>query len=374
MKVHAIVITCVAILFSLLAGKVCFASTDFLSAPMFSGLSAEEKRLLAEYREHYDVLNEHYENAFIVAKEEMKTYVTSVNGYSVFRSESEGPVRIFVRDYEYRANGGKYYRLDERQVVHSGQKKEDTIPRVRLGLIADDKSFLLSKSNPQARYYSLNAKRKTGDSTITMSIYDHIFPFLAFSETGLLLEYILFRKPHYATSCNVLSVVGTHSEQGEIVTVVMVAANEKDEKVSYRFEFFRDHHWVIKSSIVDTGSTTINTKNEYVFVEGNVPELKRSTIEGKTMHGEPFGNNQARELKLSYFRSYDIIESKFGPVDLSEFDVAQFLPPGVKIGEVTPAGLSTARIASIVIGVILLILGIYMKIRIALREKRNNKP
>jgi hypothetical protein len=57
-----------------------------------------------------------------------------------------------------------------------------------------------------------------------------------------------------------------------------------------------------------------------------------------------------------------------GPPDLSEFDVAQFLPPDVKIGEITPVSFTPARIAAIVIGVILLLLGIYMHIRNSMRS------
>jgi hypothetical protein len=53
-----------------------------------------------------------------------------------------------------------------------------------------------------------------------------------------------------------------------------------------------------------------------------------------------------------------------GPPDLSEFDVSQFLPPGVKIGEfIEPTRFTTARIVAIVIGIILVILGIYLRLR-----------
>jgi len=376
MKYCVVIATGVAILSFLLAGKICLASVDFLSAPMFSGLSAEERRLLAEYREHYVVLKEHYENAFIIAKEELRSYVTFTGGRHVFRQEGDGPARTIVRDYVYRGNGGKYHRLDEQEIVQDRRQNEESKPSILLGLIADDKSFLFSKSDPRAQYYSLNARQKTSDPNIATSIYSCIFPFLAFSETVHPLEYLLFQKPHYASSCNVLSVAGEPSAQGEVITVLMVAENKEGEKVYYRFEFLRDHHWVIKSSIVETGETRVITRNEYVLVDGHIPELKRSTIEGVAAEVDFFGVNtdSPKEFKLNYFRTFDIVESKFGPVDLSEFDVAQFLPPGVRIGEVTPAGLSTARIVAIVIGVLLVIFGIYMKIRIALRERRNKKP
>ena len=44
-----------------------------------------------------------------------------------------------------------------------------------------------------------------------------------------------------------------------------------------------------------------------------------------------------------------------GPPDLPEFDIAQFLPPNVKIGsEVTTAIFSTARIVANIFGIVLI--------------------
>lgn len=364
MKINIAIVRGVAILFFLFVGKICLASTDFISAPMFSGLSTGEKQLLTEYHEHYTALKEHYENAFIVAKEELQSYVSSIEGQIVFRQEGEGPARVILCDYEYRANGEKYCRLQGQQIIKEmGEKDEDSVPRIRLGLVAGDRSYLFSKNKPESRYYSLNAMRKTGDPSITDSVYSYMFPFLAFSETGLLLEYLIFQKPPYAVSCEILSVVGVQSELGEIITVIMVALNKEGEKVSYRFEFLRDYRWVLKSSVVETAKTRKTTRNEYVFVDGNIPELKRSTIRGEAVEDEFLGSSSTEKLKLSYFRTFDIVETKFGPVALSEFDVSQFLPPGAKIGEITSASFSPARIAAIVVGVIFVIIGFYLRFR-----------
>jgi hypothetical protein len=59
---------------------------------------------------------------------------------------------------------------------------------------------------------------------------------------------------------------------------------------------------------------------------------------------------------------YEVTQLIPGAVDLSEFDVYQFLPPKVKIGEIKPAGLSCYHIAGIAIGIILILLGIYLKV------------
>ena len=78
-------------------------------------------------------------------------------------------------------------------------------------------------------------------------------------------------------------------------------------------------------------------------------------------------NKETQEENIEQHILCEITHIVPGPPDLSEFDVAQFLPPGVKIGEatepVTFARLSAARIAAIVVGIVMIIIGIYLKIR-----------
>jgi hypothetical protein len=74
-----------------------------------------------------------------------------------------------------------------------------------------------------------------------------------------------------------------------------------------------------------------------------------------------FGDNG--EMLVVKRDEYEVTQLIPGPPDLSEFDVYQFLQPGVKIGEITTASFTPARIAAIVIGVILVVIGLYLRLR-----------
>ena len=76
-----------------------------------------------------------------------------------------------------------------------------------------------------------------------------------------------------------------------------------------------------------------------------------------------YDNDEFLTERLLYRVRYEVTQIIPGPPDLSEFDVAQFLPPGVRVGEIAKAQLSPARIIAIVIGVVLIILGISSRVR-----------
>ena len=75
-----------------------------------------------------------------------------------------------------------------------------------------------------------------------------------------------------------------------------------------------------------------------------------------------YDTDEAQTERIVRQVRYEVTNLIPGPVDLSEFDVAQFLPPGVEIG-VTAAEFSRGRIVAIISGIMLIILGVYLKIR-----------
>lgn len=129
---------------------------------------------------------------------------------------------------------------------------------------------------------------------------------------------------------------------------------------------FDRNSWVVKEAYawfkvtLDTGEEHISWAHAVCTYDGfadGVPLLKTyQRSEGIFDHG-------TQDERMCQQILAEVTKIVPGPVDVSEFDVAQFLLPGAKIGEVTSAQLSPAWIAAIVTGIFLVILGIYMRVK-----------
>jgi hypothetical protein len=131
-------------------------------------------------------------------------------------------------------------------------------------------------------------------------------------------------------------------------------------KTSSAFSFYRNRHWVLKNARADL----VNSKGQLVFIdtisceydfgaEDGIPRLKKASIISADTKG-----------KVRRTKEHIITKLSFDHPDISVFDPKQFLPPNTEIGEMlSREPLSLERIICIVFGVILVIFGIWMKLK-----------
>jgi len=378
---------------------------DF-SEPRFAQLDAEGKELLSEYARAYPKVKKLYENMRMDASVRETNYSSKRNLESLRSAlQSEGLNEDAIKDivdrlgqtdiqYEvrYRQSDG-YFRVDTKinhfisdsmcAKLPPGSPLQNSlhgnvVQTVRIVLLTPTMGYELSKNDSSKQYFSLNAKRnlKKPDSEYDIGLPLMYFETAPFSSNNTPLEEVVFRRPPLSNGDPyVVEYVRQREVDNEHVIEIKVA-NADFADVFREIKLDRNSG-VVKEIYRRTGLTRSSGEEEirwyretctYDGIVDGVPLLK--TYQGSWGKYD----KNAQEDKIIEQIQCEVTNLVPGPVDLSEFDVAQFLPPGVKIGEITPAGFSTARIIAIVIGILLVLFGIYMKIRIMLREKRNTKP
>ncbi|MDR1385054.1 MAG: hypothetical protein LBJ67_14570 [Planctomycetaceae bacterium] len=336
------------IMLFLLIGLNSFAeerrAIDF-SDSMFKNLSSLQQLMLSEFQENYITLEKYYYNMRCDCSEKFSLFFKQENNTLIYLPINSEPIIAYTRLWEYRSSEGKYFRLD----YNDNKIKE----RLTLELATPKERYLLRKKKNQ-KYYSIERKKKENIPEELPAEFS-VFPLMAFSETGLKLEYLLFQKPIYASICTIEDIVIHPSEDdGDLAIITMMATSKSGGDVHYKFVFLRDYFWVLKEVVVTMEEEIRTTSNQYQkLVKGQIPLLKSSVIETQSIDGK----------KKYNIHEYEITKIIPGSVDLSEFDVAQFLPPQAKIGEITPAYFSWFIITCILLGVLLMILGTYMKLK-----------
>jgi hypothetical protein len=365
--------------------------------PIFARLDTDEKKLLSEYAKAYPKIKNFYENMKMdvsVQRTNFSVNVESLESSLRVQGLSEDAIKDTVArsgqtdiQYEvrYRQQDG-YARVDTkknhpvkdtdsvRAKLPPGSPlhnfvKGDVIQDVGVFLLSPTMGYQLSKSDPSKEYFSLNMKRKLNkqdaeDFDLPLMYFDTA----PFCEDADPLENIIFNCPPliqgkpYAIE---------YVRQSEINgrQVVKIKCSRTDFTDAFREISLDRHSWVVVETyskggvMLPSGEREIRWTREtctYDDIADSIPLLKT--------YQRSSGKNDATTREDMMFSRMQCEVTKIipGPPDLSEFDVAQFLPPGVKIGEVTPltfAQLSSARIAAIVIGIVLIILGIYLRRR-----------
>jgi hypothetical protein len=319
---------------------------------MYAKLDDLQMSLLREYRDNYVKLTDFYYNATVFASEKEYVFYNRVDGKLVFLPEGAEPILFASCDWEYRSNGCEYYRIEK-----TTGPPEFTVPYRAILLISPQKFYVLEKPKPESRYYSIHLEgHKTGENDPSI---DTGFQTLPFNDDGMELKYLLFQKPHYAEKCSIESVTKRKDQNlGEIVTIEMVGSNQRGS-VRSRFVFLRDHFWVLSEivTIVENSNTRTVTNKYKNLVKGEIPLIESSTKV-----------SVATESKDKYgIVEFTIKKILPGPAPLSEFDVAQFLPPDTHIGIKTVV-FTVTRIILIVAGLLMLIISIYLKIKFAKKQ------
>lgn len=380
-------------------GTFCVAAEEAtvnFSDPMFARLDADGERLLLEYAEAYPKIKGFYENLRMDAdtvelynpsEEELQARKLSLEESKVDKSRIEekinqwrsGAVRT-ERQYSVRHRADGYARVDF-QMNHSDGEVTISpwplpeslvhIPTVRMTLCTPVMNYELSKSgNPSKTYFTLNAKRSTksphaDDIGIPLVYFDHA----PFCKDGVPLEEVFFQNQPLVGGKSQSVVEYVRQEEVDGTQVVKIRRSLSDPKFIHVFgeiELYKDS-WGIKETY---------SRYQVISQDGHLGEIRwarekctyDSVVDGvpllKTYH-RSFGTYDPKIQKetLQQQTQYEITNLISGPPDLSEFDVAQFLPPNTKVGEVTLTSLSFVRIAAVVIGIILIVFGIYMKIK-----------
>jgi len=355
--------------------------------PIFSKLDEEGKGIIKKYAEAYSMVKDFYRNIRMdvtkktftnTAAEKPFTYVP-LDGPPILRSERLFTVRYNTRD-------GDFSRVDE-QIKFSwrnqGQNARVIYPK-RVTLLTPEKGYSLSKDDPINRFYSLTTHRDRRLFEQTIGFEALSFDTAPFSEGPILMEDIFFRKAPYFRGDDyfVESARYTDDREEQFVelTVRMRVKNDSFDDASFADDRFcvwivrlSRESWVVKDTFYQDWSVSGKKfwqrhRCEYDGEFEGMPLL--------SSYYEDSGIYDAEDVQMERTVQqvrWDVTKLVPGPVDLSEFDVAQFLPPEADFGTVAPAvtptgGLSAVRIAAIVIGVVLVILGIYLKIREARRK------
>jgi len=376
------------------AGEISINFSD----PMFSRLDAEGKNLLTEYAKAYPKIKDFYENMRMDVNVKNTNYTVNLESLrSTLRSEGLGEdeikdivARSGKTDIQYEVRyrqQDNYFRVDTKvnhimtdyaraRLPHGSPIRNfangDIVPDVGTVLLTPTTGYQFSKKDPSKQFPSLNARRdlkKPGseDDIGLPLIYVDTAPFCV---DAMPLENIVFQCPPLIKG---KPYVVDYIRQKEVDgrPVVEIRTSRADLTDSFREIKLDKNSWGILEIYARSGLTLPSGEREiqwtreictYDGVVDGVPLLK-------TYH-RSFGkrDKNSQEDRMISQMSCEVTHLVLGAPDLSEFDVAQFLPPGVKVGEITPARLSTARIVTIVISIILIILGIYLKIRNARKE------
>jgi hypothetical protein len=356
---------------------------------MFARLDAEERRLLSEYARAYPKIRSFYENVRMdvrvgrtnfPSEESLGALRSDLRSQGLHDNEVEDVIGRSIQmeqQYElrYRLRDG-YVRIDTKVgqhvvATHDGRPSEPPkrvfVEEVGVTLCTPTMGYQLSKNDPSKQFFSLNAKRNPESFPVPVLYFDNA----PFSSNGRSLGAFVFRcPPAIQGKPYVVEYVRQREIDGEQVVEIRVARTDYTD-IFREITLYKDS-WVVKEVYHRTGEILPNGEIRGIGWDRDV-----CTYNG-VADGMPFLNTyqrsagyydkDTREEITTQQMFAEVTYLAHGPPDLPEFDVAQFLPPEVDFGTVAPAvtpegGLSAVRIAAIVIGVILMILGIYMKIR-----------
>jgi hypothetical protein len=360
------------------------------SAPMFARLDVESKNLLSEYAKTYPKIKDFYANIRMDVnvktvdgsfEEDLQSLRLVLKSEGIKEDEIEDRIKQWYgsvqkeQQYEIRYRISEMYGRVDTKTSHSvmafarGDQQPRDQPRsvdqkVGVALFTPTTGYQFSKNDPSNQYFSLNASRdfrKQNAEGIAMSpIYFDKAPFCS-GETPL--ETVLFQSRTSKTY--VLEYVRLREIEGEQVVEIRCSGANPDAFTEIRLDRIT---WGVKESYSRVTAMSSNDLDwreirwyrgicTYDGIVDGVPLLK--TYE----RSSGIIDKDTQEEKMTRQVLCEVTNLVPGPPDLSEFDVSQFLPPGVKIGEITTASFTPARIAAIVIGIILVIFGLYLRLR-----------
>jgi hypothetical protein len=340
---------------------------------MYSKLNEEGKKLLTEYAEVYPQIKSFYRNIRLDVSCKYYRY-TEDNKHEKYLPQGTPSVLDRGELYEIRYNSTSadwvFARVDSREIPSPrsdvNQDAQESI-RNRVTLRTPAMAYILSKNNSKNQYYSLNLKRNYNDFAKEKGIVVLEFDTAPYASGGRLLEELFFNN----TVSDIYRSIGESG--GYVIDSIKGIEYDGERMVEIR-SHTKDTEWIVRLS----RDTWVVKELDYLTtVQSGKCWKKRVATYRKTHEGMPLLSNYRIDngrfnpdgkKQITQQVQYEVTQLIPGAVDLSEFDVYQFLPPKAKIGEIKPAGLSCCRIAGIAIGIILILLGIYLKIRAARKK------
>jgi hypothetical protein len=391
--------------------------------PKFARLDAEGKKLLSEYARTYPKIRDFYGNirmdvnmgkANYPSEKELESLRSNLRSEKLNEDEIEDVVERSKQSntqYEIRSRLADKHLSVDRKVNHPVMpsvraklppelSQYDYIQEAEMSSFTPTVEYQLSKYDPRNPYFSLNTKRnmsKPNAQGISMEVL--YFDGAPFSSDGMVLEKSLFQSPPLVAekSYPVVDYVRQKKEGKEqIVEIRLVSSRYLDSNPDDIHGVIRLHRnsWVVKETF---GRTQVISPGKYY---GDIDWIRSSCTYNGMVDGVPLlktyqrsnghYNKETHEENIERQMLCEVTKLVPGPVNLSEFDVAQFLPPPpkakgdeyipailppeylppeVKVDEITPARqqrIFVIRIVGIVgavISILMIILGIYLKLQ-----------
>ncbi|MCP4673988.1 MAG: hypothetical protein GY854_00395 [Deltaproteobacteria bacterium] len=327
---------------------------DTFSGDTFSRLSQEEKALLQEYCGCFLKLKAFYDNVTIEAHEELLIRPRSKDG--IFAPTANADLVLArVRDYTFRADGsGDRYRMD-------GTDYDATDPtkaiEAKIGLMNPDGQYVFQRNPTTGKYYLRLFGKNKAEGLVQLSAY--VFPAAPFTFLATPLdEYVLQDQPGV-----IIDKVELQHDSGEELVEIARSYRQEDRWSECVLRFYRERSWALKDIqfegaiwargkvIEDRQSAKIQT----CFYDGEqdgIPLLKSCSIECSAR------DVASNALKTTRRQDFEIRSLTPGPPAQSLFDDEVILG-NKKVGELV--ALSWPRAAIIIVSVLLVIVGIYLK-------------
>lgn len=344
------------------AGEI---AVDF-AHPKFARLDADGKKLVSEYAKTYPKIKEFYDNMRMDVT--VKTMdVLSEKSLQTLKKigESRGLNEMEYKELIERAShteklyemrhrvSEKYSRIDRKQnhpVTPSVRAKLphelsqlDYLQESVITLLTPTMGYQLSRNDPRNQYFSLNVKQdftKSNNGGVEIEVL--YFDGAAFSSEATPLEEILFQCPPAIDGVpyRVVEYVQQKEIAGEqVVEIRLVSSRHLDsnpDNIHGIIRLYRDS-WVVKDAF---SRTQIVSPGKYF---GEIGWIRTSCTYDGELNGVPIMrtyqrysgdfDKETQEEKLARQIHCEVTKLVPGPPDLSEFDVAQFLPPGAEIGK-----------------------------------------
>jgi hypothetical protein len=340
--------------FSLVVADVngAAAKSDF-TGQSFSTLSSNEKGFLQEYREHYARLRTFYQNITIEACE--KTFARPRSRDGVFPPPPDADLALdWVRHYTFRANGGNYYLMDRSQ--HDVADLSKTV-NSKIGIVTPTGDYLLTKNLSTGKYFVSSYAINRAKDVAEMDGY--IFQIAPFAFIAFPLDEFLLKD---RANCTV-DKVELQQDSGENLVVVSTSYKRNEEWSRMWLRFYRDRSWALKDihseamSSNDAKYLTMKSQTcSYSGEKDGIPLLRHCSIESSVKV------LSTGKTKINHRQVFEIERITPGPAALSYFDVDALLGKA-RIGEQVTS--SRFRTICILLGIILVLVGILLKRRMA---------
>ncbi len=330
------------------------SAQEAFSGDTFSRLSQDEKALLQEYCACILKLKAFYGNVTIEAREELSIRPRSKDG--IFAPAADADLVLArVRDYTFRADGsGDCYRMDGTEYDPSDPTKAI---EAKTGLMNPDGQYVFQRNPTTGKYYLRLFAKNKDEGLVRLSAYVfHTAPFTFL--TTPLDEYILQDQPDV-----MIDKVELNRDTGEELVEIARSYRQEARWSKCVLRFYRDRSWVLKDvrfeGAIWAGDKVIEDRHSvktqtctYEGEHGGIPLLKSCST-------ECFARDVASNaLKMTQRQDFEIRSVTPGPPGQTHFD-DQVILGNKKVGK--RVALSWPRAAAIVVSVLLVIMGIYLK-------------